>query len=88
MDKIHSEPTLNTLLHLFKQLKINAQSVPTTLGGGQLGYLAFVLSEEEYDTIHNTVPFVRPTDPEVFKYTPNIPTLIAPQEPSSPVRTR
>ena len=88
LDKIHGEPTLDTLLHLFKQLKINAQSVPTTLGGGQLGYLALVLSQEEYEDIPNTVPFDRPTNPGVFKYNPSVPTLMTPQEPSSPIRTR
>ena len=88
LDKIHGEPTLDTLLHLFKQLKINVQSIPTTLGRGQLGYLALTLTQEEYDDIPNTIPFLQPTDPGVFKYNPTVPTITVPQEPSSPVRTR
>ena len=70
LDKIHGEPTLDTLLHLFRQLKINAQSVPTQLGGGQLGYLALILTPTEYAAIPNTTPFVHPTDPGVFQYVP------------------
>ena len=85
LDKIHGEPTLDTLLHLFKQLKINAQSVPTTLGGVQLGYLALVLTQDKYDDIANTVPFIRLADPGVFKYSPSVPTLTPPQEPATPI---
>ena len=32
-------------------------------GGGQLGYLALVLSDDAYNAIPNSVPFVRPSDP-------------------------
>ena len=57
------------------------------LNGGQLGYLALVLTQEEYyNDIPNTVPFIRPIDPGVFKYSPSVPTLTTPQEPSSPVQ--
>ena len=66
LDKIHGQPTLDTLLHLIRQLKVNAQSVPTTLGGGQLGYLALVLSENSYNAIPNATPFHRPTHPGPF----------------------
>ena len=44
LDKIHGKPTIDKLIHLFRQLKRNAQRVPTTLGGGQLGYLALVVT--------------------------------------------
>ena len=66
LDKIHGQPTLDTILHLQKQIKINAQSVPTTLGGGQLGYLALVLPRTSYDAIPNAGRFDRPTDPGPF----------------------
>ena len=70
LDNIHGEPTLDSLVHMFRQLKINAQSVPTQLGGAQLGYLALVLNASEYNVIPNTVPFTRPTDPGIFTYVP------------------
>lgn len=66
LDKIHGQPNLDTILSLLRQLKINAQSVPTTLGGGQLGYLALVLPNAAYTSIPNARPFHRPTDPGEF----------------------
>ena len=66
LDRIRNQPTLDSLINLLRQVKINAQSVTTTLGGGQLGYLALVISETDYNTIPNSRPFVRPTHPGVF----------------------
>ena len=83
LDKIHGQPTLESILHLVRQLKINAQSVPTTLGGGQLGYLALVLTDDTYNTIPNSSPFIRPTNPGPFIVQPagaatrNQPTISA-----------
>ena len=44
LDKIHGEPDAKNLQKLFKQLKRNARSVPSTLGGGQYGQLFIVIS--------------------------------------------
>ena len=66
LDKIHGQPTLDTILKLIRQLKINAQNVQTNLGGGQLGYLALVLPTTSYNTIPNARAFVRPSDPGPF----------------------
>ena len=63
LDKIHGVPTIDSLLRMFRQLKRNVQCVSTTLGGGQLGYLALVLSDAAYTAIPNSAPFVRPLDP-------------------------
>ena len=60
------EPTLDTILLLHRQVKRNAQSIPTTLGGGQLGYLALVVPEDTYDSIPTSEIFIRPTDPGKF----------------------
>ena len=51
---------------LFKQGKRNAQTVPTTLGEGSLGYLALYIKTVSYTVISNSAPFVWPTDPYVF----------------------
>ena len=64
---MEGEPTLDTILLLHRQVKRNAQSVPTALGGGQLGYLALVISKEKYDAIPNSTPFERPQDPGPFE---------------------
>ena len=53
LDKIHGEPTYETLKKLKKQLKANALSVPSTLGGGNHGLLGLVLTQQEYARISN-----------------------------------
>ena len=66
LQKIVREPTLDTILLLNRQVKRNAQSIPTTLGGGQLGYLALVVPEDTYNSIPTSEIFIRPTDPGKF----------------------
>ena len=60
---IRGEPTHKSLKKLMTELRANASSVETDLGGGNHGYLALVLSDEEYATIPNTEPFILPTYP-------------------------
>ena len=67
LKKVEGEPMLDTILLLHRQVKRNTQSVPTTLGGGQLGYLALVISKDKYDAIPISTPFERPQDPGPFK---------------------
>ena len=63
---IRGQPTLDTILQLYRQVERNAESVPTKLGGGQLGYLGLVLHNEDYKSIPNVEPFRRPEDPGTF----------------------
>ena len=67
LTKVEGEPNLDSILLLHQQVKRNAQSVPTTLCGGQLGYLALVISDEKYNLIPNATPFERPQDPGRFE---------------------
>ena len=67
LKKVEGDPTLDTVLLLHRQVKRNVQSVPTTLGGGQLGYLALVISKSKYDAIPNSTPFEKPQDPGLFE---------------------
>ena len=60
---IRGEPTHKSLKKLMTELRANASSVETDLGGGNHGYLALVLSDEEYATIPNTEPFILPMYP-------------------------
>ena len=64
---MEGEPTLDSLLLLHRQVKCNAQSIPTTLGGYQLYYLALVISKEKYNAIQNLTPFRRAQDPGRFE---------------------
>ena len=72
LDKVHGQPTIEDIIRIFKQIKRNAQCVPTTLGGGQLGYLALVLSNAAYTAIPGSAVFVRPVDPGQFTPIPNV----------------
>ena len=66
LDKIHGATTIDSLLRIFRQLKLNAQCVLTTLGEGQLGYIDLVLSDAAYTAIPNSAPFARPLDPRAL----------------------
>ena len=59
---IVGKPTYQTLKELKDQLKANAASIPTTLGGGNHGYLGLILSPAAYATISPTA-FVEPAYP-------------------------
>ena len=63
---IRWEPTYETLHHLKNELKANASSVPTTLGGGNRGYLGMILTPAKYRRITPTNPFARPPNPGVL----------------------
>ena len=59
LDKIHGEPTFATLLRMKKQLKANAISITSDLGGGQFGHLGLVLTPPDYALL-SPVPYARP----------------------------
>ena len=59
---ITGEPIYESLKTLKDQLKTNAASIPTTLGGGNHGYLGLILSPAFYATIAAT-QFVEPIYP-------------------------
>ena len=62
---IRGEPTHKDLKRLKTELRANASSVDSTLGGGDHGYLGLVLSDVEYLAIPtvNGTPFVPPAYP-------------------------
>ena len=57
---IDGEPDADTLIKLKNQLKANASSVPSNLGGG--AHLGLVLSPQTYAMVSN-IPFVQPAHP-------------------------
>ena len=68
LQKIHGEPNTKSLQKLFKQLRKNARSVQSTLGGGgQYGHLFMVMSEDEWNNLPGTVPVDVPQDPGPFE---------------------
>ena len=66
LTKIYGEPNIDSIVTLFLEVKRNTQSVKTTLGGAQHGYLALVLTDNVYANISGTSPFVCPVDPGTF----------------------
>lgn len=67
---IVGEPTFVTLELLLKQLKSNARSVHSNLGGGQHGHLGLVISPPSYALLSPT-PFTRPVFPGAQAIIPN-----------------
>ena len=67
--KITGEPNYESLKNLKDQLKANAASIPTTLGGGNHGYLGLILSPATYATIAAN-QFIEPIYPGQH---PNVP---------------
>ena len=59
---INGNPTYADIQHIYKQVKANAASVPSTLGGGQHGHLGLTTNATTYTRIAST-PYVRPTAP-------------------------
>ena len=66
LDKIHRQPAIDQILKIYKQIKQNAASVPTTLAGGQHGFLSLVLTTEQWNNIQNVQPFERRENPGPF----------------------
>ena len=61
---IHGAPTNKTLKRLKAELRANASSVESELGGGDHGYLGLVLTNMEYASIQPTpTPFLAPVYP-------------------------
>ena len=67
LTRIIGEPSTATLIDLRNELRCNAQSVTTTLGGGKYGHLGLVMSDTLYATLPNTAPYVRPAYPGPFR---------------------
>ncbi len=56
LTKISGEPSLSNLMTLQNELKANAQSVDTNLGGGAHGHLGLVVPASVYNNIAPDTP--------------------------------
>ena len=64
LTRIIGEPTTATLITLHNQVRSNAQSVDTALGGGENGHLGLVCTPETYATlVPGNTPYIRPENP-------------------------
>ena len=66
---IQGAPTNKTLKRLKQELRANASSVESDLGGGDHGYLGLVLTDDDYTSVSNT-PFIAPTYPTALDIPP------------------
>ena len=66
LTKVHGQPVYESLQHLATEIKANASSVPSTLGGGLYGHLGLIVSDERYATLANSIPWVTPHNPGPF----------------------
>ena len=64
--KIRGKPNRRTLDEVIELITGNTASVTTLLGGGQHGYTAICMSAARYNTLPNTVPFIRSLSPGVY----------------------
>ena len=62
LTKIHGESTYESLRLIQNQLKADARSVHSSLGGGQLGHLGLVLTPAQYALL-SPHPYIRPPRP-------------------------
>ena len=69
LTRIEGEPTAEHLIKLNKELKSNALSVYSNLGGAQHGHLFLVMTPAQFGLISVT-PFDRPTHPGVLVIPP------------------
>ena len=77
--RIEGEPTFEQLTQLYENVKINAQAVPSTLGGGRHGHLGLVVTPTQYQML-SLVPFHRPANPGPFTLTPQQITNMTPEQ--------
>ena len=68
---IRGEPTYETLQNLKNEIKVNASSVLTTLGGGNHSYLGMILTPAEYQRITPTDTFTHPPNQGILVPNPS-----------------
>ena len=76
LSKIHGPPLYETLTQLHNEVKANAASIPSTLGGGAHGHLGLVIPLAEYALLSN-FPYIRPLHPPPFFIPPGTDATVA-----------
>ena len=72
LTRIHGEPTYETLKIVKDELRSNATSVTTDLGGGAHGHLGLILTISKYAVVSH-VPYARPIHPDAINITSGTP---------------
>jgi hypothetical protein len=66
LTKIHGQPSYECFQNVSTELKANATSVTSTLGGGQNGHLGLLLSNARYIILPHAIPWGTPGNPGPF----------------------
>jgi hypothetical protein len=66
LTRVHGKPTYEAIQNLLTELKANASSVPSTLGGGKYGHLGLLISDIRYNALAHTIQWVIPGNPGAF----------------------
>jgi hypothetical protein len=64
LTRIPGEPSFSSIKILAQELKANARSVYSNIGGANHGHLGLLLTAPEYHALLSPVPFVRPVYPD------------------------
>jgi len=67
LTRIHGLPTTTSLIELRDEIRANAQSVITMLGGGKWGHMGLVCSPTIYATMDASTPYIHPVNPGPFQ---------------------
>ena len=63
LTRIHGEPKTASLIKIRNEMRTNAMTVPSELGGGTHGHLGLLCDAATYAAIPGTTPYIRPTTP-------------------------
>ena len=77
LSKIHGAPTYPTIRIIKDEVKANASSVASDLGGGANGHYGIVVDPTEYAMVPGTIPYVRPMYPGALVIPPGMMLHIA-----------
>ena len=73
LTQIIGEPTTSSLIVILKEVRANASSVQSDLGGGEDGHLGLVCSNEVYeDLVPMVIPYIRPDNPGYLQVEPGM----------------
>ena len=66
LTKIYGEPNTASLIELRNEIRSNAQSVTTSLGGGTYRHLGLVMNNTAYEALPDAQPYIKPHNPGPF----------------------
>ena len=77
LTKIHGAPNYPTLRIIKDEMKANAHSVASDLGGAAHGHYGLVVDPREYAMVPGTIPYVRPVHPGPLIIPPGTTQILA-----------